>query len=126
MRVGVLYQMPKRAKGLALHRLNAIQKQVNDVKKALVELGHRPFLMKIVPSGFTKLREKKLNAVINLCQDHVRQKGYLEPHVSAMLDLLEVPYTGSNYLTIATSLDKIRSKELLTYHGIHATALQFF
>ena len=118
MRVGILYQMPRKTRGLAALRVQAVHAQVLAVKRAVVEAGHRALAVKMTPSSFTKLREMKLNAIINLCQDHVRQKGYLEPHVSAMLDLLDVPYTGSNYLTIATSLDKIRSKELLVYHGL--------
>ena len=118
MKIAILYQAPRKSRGLASQREQIIREQVQSVKKALHELGHTPIIVKMVPSGFSKLRKLKLQAVINLCQDHVRSKGYLEPHVSAMLDLLDVPYTGSNYLTIATSLDKIRSKELLTYHHI--------
>ena len=35
-----------------------------------------------------------------------------------MLDMLGIPYTGSDPLTLATCLDKARTKEILTYHGI--------
>ena len=35
-----------------------------------------------------------------------------------MLDMLNIPYTGSDPLTLATCLDKARTKEILSYHKI--------
>ena len=41
-----------------------------------------------------------------------------EAQIPAMLDMLNIPYTGSDPLTLATCLDKSRAKEILTYHKI--------
>jgi D-alanine-D-alanine ligase len=41
-----------------------------------------------------------------------------EAQIPAMLDMLNIPYTGSDPLTLATCLDKARTKEILTYHKI--------
>ncbi len=41
-----------------------------------------------------------------------------EAQVPAILEYLHIPYTGSDPLTLATALDKARTKEILTYHGI--------
>jgi len=35
-----------------------------------------------------------------------------------MLEMLGLPYTGSGPLTLAIALDKARTKEILSYHGI--------
>jgi len=35
-----------------------------------------------------------------------------------MLDMLNIPYTGSDPLTLSTCLDKSRAKEVLSYHNI--------
>jgi D-alanine-D-alanine ligase len=41
-----------------------------------------------------------------------------EAHVPALCEFWNVPYTGSDPLTLAICLDKARTKEILAYHGI--------
>lgn len=41
-----------------------------------------------------------------------------EAQIPAMLDLLGIPYTGSDPLTLAICLDKARTKEILSYYNI--------
>jgi D-alanine-D-alanine ligase len=41
-----------------------------------------------------------------------------EAQVPAVLEMLGVPYTGSDPLTLALCLDKARAKEVLSYHGV--------
>lgn len=41
-----------------------------------------------------------------------------EAQIPAMLDMLNIPYTGSDPLTLTTCLDKARTKEVLTYYNI--------
>jgi D-alanine-D-alanine ligase len=41
-----------------------------------------------------------------------------ELQIPAMLDMLRIPYTGSDPLTLALCLDKSLAKEILGYHGI--------
>jgi D-alanine-D-alanine ligase len=49
-----------------------------------------------------------------------------ESQVPAMLDLLSIPYTASDPLTLATCLHKGRTKEILTYHGIPNSKFAMF
>ena len=41
-----------------------------------------------------------------------------EAQIPAILDMLQIPYSGSDALTLAICLDKSRTKEILTYHKI--------
>jgi len=41
-----------------------------------------------------------------------------ESHLPAMLEMLQIPYLGSDALTLGICLDKSRAKEILTYHKI--------
>jgi len=41
-----------------------------------------------------------------------------EAQIPAMLEMLGIPYTGSDALTLAICLDKSRTKEILSFHNI--------
>ncbi|HSH69422.1 MAG TPA: hypothetical protein VK997_05865 [Deferrisomatales bacterium] len=41
-----------------------------------------------------------------------------EAQVPAILEMLGIPYTGSDPLTLCLCLDKARAKEILSYHGV--------
>jgi len=41
-----------------------------------------------------------------------------ESHLPAMLEMLQIPFLGSDALTLGICLDKSRAKEILTYHKI--------
>jgi len=41
-----------------------------------------------------------------------------ESHIPAILEMLQIPYLGSDPLTLGICLDKSRAKEILTYHKI--------
>ena len=38
--------------------------------------------------------------------------------IQGLLEVMGIPYTGSNVLASALAMDKIRSKEIVTYHGV--------
>jgi D-alanine-D-alanine ligase len=64
-----------------------------------------------------QIQRDKIAIVFNMCE-RINHTGLLEPHAAALLDILQVPYTGSNPFTLGLCLDKIRVKKLLTYHHI--------
>ncbi len=45
-----------------------------------------------------------------------------EAQVPAMLEFLQIPYLGSDPLTLALCLDKARAKEVLSYHGVRTAS----
>lgn len=63
-----------------------------------------------------RLREIQPDLVFNIAEGlHGISR---EAQVPAILDMLDIPYSGSDPLTLATCLDKARTKEILTYHQI--------
>lgn len=63
------------------------------------------------------LQNDPVDIIFNVCE-RVNDSSLLEPHAASVLDILQVPYTGSNPFTLALCIDKIRVKKLLSYHNI--------
>ena len=98
------------------------------VMKALRELGHEVKVYYVDIDLFEKLKKDKsdIDLVFNLCDDGYYSDPELEPHVPAMLDILDILYTGSDYLSLALCLNKGRAKKLLKYHDIPTPTFQVF
>lgn len=91
---------------------------------SIEEIGHEVEV--INPEPITNLYNKKFNLAFNLCDDGFHGNSQLEPHLPALLDILQIPYTGSNYLTLALCLSKPKTKQLLLYNGIRTPKFQIF
>src|SRR3954471_6098552 len=63
-----------------------------------------------------RLMVRKYDIVFNIAEG---MRGTArEAQFPALMEMLGIPYTGSGPLTLATGLDKARTKEVLSYHGI--------
>lgn len=93
---------------------------------ALESLGHVSELVNVDLDMFEFLRKSNFDLAFNLCDDGFRNNSLLEPHIPAMLDLLRIPYTGSNFFTLASCLDKAHAKKILSFHNIPTANFQVF
>jgi D-alanine-D-alanine ligase len=66
--------------------------------------------------AFGKLRRSRPDIVFNIAEG--RFGASRESQIPAMLELLRIPYAGSDPLTLGICLDKSRAKEILAYHRI--------
>ena len=66
--------------------------------------------------AFSKLKELKPDIVFNFAEGLIGVNR--ESHMPAILEMLQIPYSGSDALTLGICLDKSRAKEILTYHKI--------
>ena len=66
---------------------------------------------------FNELKNSDVDIIFNVCE-RINDSSLLEPHAAAILDTLQIPYTGSNPFTLGLCIDKIRVKKLLAYHDI--------
>ena len=88
---------------------------INAVKEA-IECFHDVTLVEADLSAFTKLKEINPDIVFNIAEGFSGVSR--EAQIPAILEMLQIPYTGSDALTLATCLDKARTKEILSYYKI--------
>ncbi|MBI5730433.1 MAG: ATP-grasp domain-containing protein [Ignavibacteriales bacterium] len=88
---------------------------INALKDSL-ELFHDVTLIEADNNAFEKFKKLQPDLVFNVaeCANGISR----EAQIPAMLDMLQIPYTGSDPLTLATCLDKARTKEVLSYYNI--------
>ncbi len=81
-----------------------------------LEKYHKVTMIESNADAFEQFRKNNLDIVFNVSEN---TNGISrEAQIPAMLDMLNIPYTGSDPLTLASCLDKARTKEILTYHNI--------
>ena len=90
-----------------------------NIQKAVESKGHRVtfFDMNETPLPFNKIAESNVDVIFNVCE-RINNSSLLEPHAAAILDCLGTPYTGSNPLTLALCIDKVKVKKLLEHAGL--------
>ncbi len=66
--------------------------------------------------AYGKLRELKPDLVFNIAEGLYGESR--ESQMPCVFELLGIPYTGSNPLSLALCLNKARAKEVLTYHKV--------
>ncbi len=69
-----------------------------------------------LPEVIEKLRSEKPDFCFNMAEGF--NGASREAQVPAILDWLAIPYTGSGVATLAITLDKAKTKEVLSYHGL--------
>jgi len=88
---------------------------INAVKGAL-ECYNDVTLVEADYFAFEKLKEINPDIVFNIAEGFSCVSR--EAQIPSILDMLQIPYTGSDPLTLATCLDKARAKEILSYYEI--------
>jgi D-alanine-D-alanine ligase len=90
-------------------------KTINSIKEAL-ELFHNVHMVEADENAFEKFKNIHPDIVFNFAE--CAHGSSREAQIPAMLDMLQIPYTGSDPLALTTCLDKARTKEILSYHKI--------
>ena len=88
---------------------------INALKNAL-EVYHDVKLIEADENAFQKFKEERPDIVFNIAEGFKGQSR--ESQIPSMLEMLGIPYTGSDALTLGICLDKTRAKEILSYHNI--------
>jgi D-alanine-D-alanine ligase len=77
---------------------------------------HDVILIESDERAFERLKESKPDLVFNIAERLFGPNR--ESHIPTLCEILGIPYTGSDPLTLSLCLDKSRAKEILSYHKI--------
>lgn len=84
--------------------------------KAALETQHSVTLIEANEEAYPKLLQLQPEIVFNIAEG--MRGASREAQIPAMLEMLGIPFTGSDALTLGICLDKSRAKEILAYHNI--------
>jgi D-alanine-D-alanine ligase len=88
--------------------------------KAALEERHIVTIIEADEEIFQKLLQVQPEIVFNIAEG--LRGASREAQVPAILEMLGIPYTGSDPVTLGICLDKSRAKEILAYHNIPTPA----
>jgi D-alanine-D-alanine ligase len=118
--VGLIHNVPVPG-GQAFSEASAdILAQVEAIEATLRGLGHKsvriPFTREV--SGYiSKMRGAGIEMAVNLCESLDDNPKFLG-HSAALLELLEIPFSGSPSLALMITTDKVMTKRMLKSQGI--------
>jgi D-alanine-D-alanine ligase len=95
---------------------------INTLREAIAVHGHDVTLIEADAYAYEQLRTSGVDLVFNIAEGiHGEDR---EAQIPAMLEILDIPYTGSGPLTLALCLHKGKAKEILGWHSIPTPAFQ--
>ncbi|MBZ5496840.1 MAG: ATP-grasp domain-containing protein [Acidobacteriia bacterium] len=99
---------------------NLIREEVGAIEESLRELGYSPYVLAV--DQFSKdlvltFYRMAPRFVWNLCEE-IQGDCNLEMCIAGMLELMNIPYTGSGPLALGLALNKFRVKQVLQSTGI--------
>ncbi len=97
---------------------------VGHIHDALAALGHEVVRLGAGPGIIDRLRETRPDVVFNIAEGEGGRCR--EAHVPALLELLGIPYVGSDPLTLSVTLDKPVAKRLVASEGFPTPRFRTF
>ena len=133
MRIAVLANLKLNApiyEGMPTDRWDDLDspKTMEAIVKVIQKMGHEAefFEATILPPYrlIDRLREYKPDLCFNMSESHFGDAR--EAQIPAVLEMLQIPYTGSRMLGLALALDKAMTKRILRDHGLPTAEFQIF
>jgi D-alanine-D-alanine ligase len=115
LRVGVLHNL-KRDRGDEHQAEFDSPATIEAIASALRELGHEPIKLEATRWLPGVLDEQGIDVAFNIAEGLVGRSR--EAQVPALLDMLQIPYTGSDPVSLALSLDKGLAKRVVELAGV--------
>ena len=97
---------------------------INSIKEILQKNGYKVIPIEANKEGIKTLASSEVDFAFNISEGyHGRNR---EAHFPAILEALNIPYTGSDVLTLALCLDKGMTKKVLKASGVLTPRFQVF
>ena len=92
------------------------------IREAIASWGHEVVDLEATPELPSVLASTPLDVVFNIAEGLKGRNR--ESQVPALLELLDIPYTGSDPATLSIALDKGLAKKIVKQQGIHTPTFQ--
>lgn len=89
---------------------------INAICEVLEKNGHETVKLGGDLRILDRLKEEKLDFVFNIAEGHHGRNR--ESHIPSILEMLNMPYSGSDPLTLGLTLDKVMTKKIALQAGI--------
>jgi D-alanine-D-alanine ligase len=120
IKIGIVHNVPS-SQGAPFFKASIdIMTQVESIEYALNKMGYasrRIPLTRNLAAFIECFNKEHVDVVFNLCET-VDEDPALAAHPAAVLELLDIPFTGSPSMTLMTTTDKVMTKRLLKGRGI--------
>lgn len=121
LRVGITYNLRKDfscRKDLPTDSFEEFDSEetIDAIREVLQNEGHQVFKLGGGVDLLDRLRSLSLDIVFNIAEG-IRGRNR-EAHIPALLEFLNIPYTGSDPLTLSLTLDKAMAKKMVSSEGV--------
>ena len=112
---------PRKRKGKATRKKKPVKHDREEIFEALEKLGHEPsyYVLDGRPQSLVGLAKCNADLIFNLTESYGGDDTR-EMHVTAFLDLLDIPYTGAGPHAHILAQDKSIAKKMFAFHGIQS------
>ncbi|MCJ7816335.1 MAG: ATP-grasp domain-containing protein [Candidatus Aenigmarchaeota archaeon] len=128
MRIGIIYDRGAEVENQRnVLTAEGIKKDVHSLKKSLKAIGHEPVIIPLEMNGsnhkysmgkfFSRIKNSDVDVVFNICED-INGNSQTEINIPAILNLLNIPYTGSDIFSLVMTNDKQKTKHILVRERI--------
>lgn len=97
---------------------------IEAIREALQQAGYEVSCLEGTPAALFPLMHGSFDLAFNICEGYRGRNR--EAQIPALLEMIGLPYTGSDVLTLAISLDKPTTKKVLLHEGIPTPRFQVF
>lgn len=97
---------------------------IHAIRDAIASGGHRVVMLEADKDIFKKIKKRKVDIIFNIAEGIGGESR--ESQVPIICEMFGIPYSGSGPLTLALTLDKAKTKEILLSNKIPTPSFQVF